>query len=234
MTHLYIALLTTLLIFSCSDAGFVGNGTSIGGSSGKSSGSSSDESNISSKEGSSSGTKSESNPGDTLGGENGQFETGLGSDASSKETDKCEIPQGIQRSSIEIAGEDFPNNPFDEGGFDNDDYSITFSGNLIVDDKRIGSDKAVKVSADYSRRGTNCHHKFEIRFRKCPNHNSTIVGTVAMDVGSASAKSIKFDVPKKTFIDINLITTQCQYPGMKGLISDVDLYKSSGQFFSIQ
>lgn len=148
--------------------------------------------------------------------------------------DACLAPKGEGASTVALSGEDFPNNPYDWGGFDNDDYKLTFSGDLLMEGKAVAIAKAQSVQVAYARAGSNCNHSFLLRFRKCPAEGSTVVGEAQLVPGKGYALTQTVQVPAKVYVDIHLATSDCDYPRMGGMATTVDLFKSQGQFFSVK
>jgi hypothetical protein len=147
--------------------------------------------------------------------------------------DRCGMPDGLAKTFASITGEDWPGNPYDPGGADNDDYSLTFSGAFVVDagKKQIGTKAPASITVVYSKdvNKTPCKHKLVFKLRRCPSKDSTVFASVEMDAKRDSSASTVIQVPEAAYIDINLITTE-----PNGGKKEINLYETQGLNFTFK
>ena len=144
--------------------------------------------------------------------------------------DRCEFPSGIQKTAAAITGEDWPDNAFDKGGADNDDYTLSFSGNFLIEPvkKQIGTGGPAEIKVSYSKdvNKTPCSHKLVFKFRRCPTKDSFVLGTTELDAGRKPIASAVIPIPEAAYLDISLITTSPE-----GNKKETNLYETQGRNF---
>jgi hypothetical protein len=146
-------------------------------------------------------------------------------------SDSCSPPGGVARSTASITGEDWPGNTVDKKGADNNDYTLSFSGGFMLDaiKKTIGTSGPAELRVNYSRGQSKCGHKFTFQFRRCPNKDSSVIGSVEMNAGQLDAKSQTISIPAPAYLDIKITTTSPE-----GGIKVTNLYESLGSFFTFK
>lgn len=147
--------------------------------------------------------------------------------------DRCAGPEGQERPQISIQGEEFPDNPVDPGGHDNNDYLLTFQGPMLLNGFVVGVRKAQEMTVNYIRMDGICQHDFVIKFRKCGTDTSSVIKEVAYPVGKMPIFSQKISIPENAYIDIHLHTSNCDMFGYEHLKTDADLLKSNGKYFQL-
>lgn len=213
--YLLLTVAVVTLTAACNSSDFTGGNASGGSKNGtRNPGSSNGTSNDPNNTGANNGN-------DPNSGNGGNDNLGNG-DGGNGGADNCAKPSGSPQSSVTLKGEDWPGNGLlggpdrNRGGIgDYDDYTLTVSGNLLVEgnspsNKRIAVARKGTVTVSYNRGTTACNHNFTFVMKRCANKDSSVISgsEKSLAIGISDSGSTTVNVPEDgVYFDVIMTVT---------------------------